>query len=57
MMWVECKSIAAVLEMKKGSSRIAYPSLFVAAISQPLLFTRPILTLLAKLPRLPYYNS
>ena len=34
MMWVEYKFIAAVLEMKKGSSRTAYPSLSVAAISQ-----------------------
>ena len=57
MMWVEYGFIAAVLEMKKSSSRMVYPVLSVAAISQPLLFTGPILTLLAKLPRLPYYNS
>jgi hypothetical protein len=57
MMWVEYRFIAAVLEMKKGSSRIAYPSLSDAAVSQSLTFTRPILTLHAKLPRPPYYNS
>ena len=57
MMWVEYRFIAAVPEMKKGSSRMACPSLSVAAISQPLMFTRPILTLHANLPRLPYYNS